>query len=335
MQLAQPGTGRDAELVVHDLPHRLEGSQRLRPAARAMQRIDQLLPEGFAQRMLVRQRPQLGDHLRVPAEQRLHFDPSLDHLQALLGKPWYFGELEPLRRDIGQRSTSPEREGLRQQPGLGSEISLLAGPPAAEYEVFEPMEVDRLRGHLDQVAVRRGPDQLVAADALAESHHVLVNGCPRSSDRFLAPEPVDQLIDGDGPVGLQQQGREDHPVLAGPERDESALGAHLERSEQSEPQLCRHPPHSPGKLSQHPMRIDGQRRDLRRSVTGLTLSAGYAQPQHGKTILTRVTTSQHTLRDVRLESRRRSSLRMLAANAGVRSFARTIQTWEEQCSSVP
>src|SRR5436190_1337086 len=93
---------------------------------------------------------------------------------------------------------------------------------------IEPVGVDP-----DAVAAVRGRDRVetVPAERLAQLGDVDVDRFFGRGRRRLAPELVDQALARDELVRMQEQDRQDEPLLQPSQRDRLALVDHLERPE--------------------------------------------------------------------------------------------------------
>ena len=78
LELAQAWPRLDPELVDEPCPRGLEGGERLRLAARPVEREHQLAAQPLAQRVLRDERLELGDELGVPTEREVGLDPPLE-----------------------------------------------------------------------------------------------------------------------------------------------------------------------------------------------------------------------------------------------------------------
>ncbi len=181
----------DAELVDEDLARLPEHPHRVGPAPRPRERGHELAPEAPRQRVLGDEDAERVDELGVPPQRELHLDPRLRRRQPL--------HVQRLREH--DRRPAPELQGLLQLAGLDLEVVLvrrLRHPPA------EQVQVDLLRLGVEHVA--RGPvlDGQPGAAQAADVHLQRLAGLRR---RLLAPDEIDEPLDGHDPPALDRQDR--------------------------------------------------------------------------------------------------------------------------------
>src|ERR671934_27235 len=117
-------------------------------------------------------------------------------------------------------------------PGLGvcvERVRLPVGTVAGK-QLPQTRNVQLVDIKPDAIAAVRGRDRVmtVASQGLAKLGDVNVDRLPRRRRRRLTPELVDQPLARDELVRMQEQGRQDEPLLQPAQRDRLALVDHLE-----------------------------------------------------------------------------------------------------------
>ena len=240
-QPLQADAGLDPELVDQDLAGRPVGGQGVGLAARAVQGQHQLAVEVLAQGVQPDQRLQLGHQLVVAAEGQLGLDPGLGggHLELLDADQLRPGEVGR-GGHVGQCRTPPQGERLAQQVGRARRVAGGQGLAALAVQALEAVQVEALGVDPEQVAGVAG-DQgagragaVAGLDRLAQGGHVVLE---RLLDRrwgLLAPDGLDQLLGRDDLVGMEQQFRQQHPVLDAAEPQRPFALACFQRAEEEE-----------------------------------------------------------------------------------------------------
>ena len=131
---------------------------------------------------------------------------------------------ERLVREVGERRTAPERErvaelhrGLRGVAAL--EVAIGLG-----HQPLEALQVELVRPDVDDVARRPGHDRLPAcAERLAQLRDAYLERGRPGFRRLIAPELVDQAVAGDDLVRVQEEEREQGPLLRSTERHQATL----------------------------------------------------------------------------------------------------------------
>ena len=106
VQALQLGAGLDADLLDELRARGTVGGERLRLAARAIEREHPLGVQALAQRVRRDERVELGDHLGMPAGRQVRVDRHLGRAQAQLLEPADLGAPRTARRP-GPASGSP------------------------------------------------------------------------------------------------------------------------------------------------------------------------------------------------------------------------------------
>jgi hypothetical protein len=80
----------------------------------------------------------------------------------------------------------------------------------------------------------RTPRDSTVTEGLSDSRDVVVEGVVGSGRLTLAPDALDQAVAGDRFVRVQEEDREQRPLLRAPERQLMAVVPHLDGTENSE-----------------------------------------------------------------------------------------------------
>ena len=219
LQLVQLRAGLEPQLVDEPPAERAEGVERVRLAPGAIERQHQRGDQALVPRMRGHQRFQLRDELRPAAGRELRLHPRLERAQPQLLQPLRLGAAERQVEQVGPRRAAPQRERLR---------GMLAG------QRLELGHVELARLHAQGVAPR-GPGQPVVAEQLAQPVDVRVERLRGARRQPLRPQRLEQLAAGHDAVRVQQQQRQQRPLLATPQRQRTVVRGHLERPEHGKP----------------------------------------------------------------------------------------------------
>jgi hypothetical protein len=139
---------------------------------------------------------------------------------------------ERLVRDVRQRRSTPQRERTLQREGGPVRVPGGQRLAPSRGKALEPVDVQAVLGHRQQVAGVAGHDRVVAQRASQRTHVHLQRLGGRRGWR-LAPQPIDQALRGDHLVRMERQQREQRAWTATSERDHRPVAAGLDRAEQS------------------------------------------------------------------------------------------------------
>lgn len=218
VQLAELPTWLDAEALDECMPRRLVGLECLCLAFRAVEGEHQLSARPLSQRIVGDECIELADHGGMTARLQIVFDALLEAHEALFLETRDLCLREPLEREIGKRRAAPERQGVVELP--------------LRHEPLEAVEIElAVRDH-QEITGRPGLHAL-PAEQLAQVRDVHVQSLAGRHGRGLAPERVDQEICRDNPVRVQEQRRQQCPLLGPRDLDRPLAVAHLERPEHS------------------------------------------------------------------------------------------------------
>jgi hypothetical protein len=236
----QPGRRVEAELVAEPVAVAGQGGERVGGTAGLGEGGDQQLDGPLPPWLLGRDDLEGGRGLGHSVQPEQQLRPVLLGGQAELveaqGLPAGEG-----RRELGVGRASPEGEGLVKQPERGHGRPGAAG--LAE-QGGETLGVDRLAGHLEQVAGRPGGDDRPGrSEGLAEPDDVGLQRVPGLPGRGLAEHPVDQPLHRDDVAAVEQERGQQGPLASSRHLDGPAGDPHLERPQDAELDLVRLPGH--------------------------------------------------------------------------------------------
>ena len=232
LELLQRAAGLETELRDHRPPRVLIGRQRIGLPARAVEREHQLLAEAFAERILGDEALQLRDGGRVTSEREVGLDPVLDRAQPELLEPPDLALSEVLVRELGQCRPPPQAERLTKEIVRPRRVALLQRAPPFSRELLEPHEVEGRALERQAVAGRLRLEQvLLGPERLSERRDVVTDDLAGSRRRSLAPQVVDDPVGRDHLARVEQQKREERPMLRAAELNLPTFVDDLERSE--------------------------------------------------------------------------------------------------------
>jgi hypothetical protein len=149
----------------------------------------------------------------VPPEREVCLDPLLERLETKRLDPRDLDLRELLVGELGQRAPAKQPKRLAQNRGR---LERLLCRRLGEQRL-EPLQVESAGWEDERVAGRTGLQDLVAHH-LPQLPDVDLQRLDRPLRGALAPERIDQLVDGNDLVRAQQQRREQHPLLAATKR---------------------------------------------------------------------------------------------------------------------
>jgi hypothetical protein len=208
LELAQRRPGRLEERALRLAIRR----ERLGPAARPVQRQHQLLAKPLAQWVLLDERLQLGEQLDVEAEQEIGRDTVLERRDAQLLEADDLRLREREARELGQRGSAPQVEGFAQLRRREDGVAGDERASSLRRQALEPKHVDALRVHAQDVAGLPCRERVVR-EHLAQPGGVDMQRGRSRLGRRETPQPFDQLVGGDDAVRVQDQQREERPLL--------------------------------------------------------------------------------------------------------------------------
>jgi hypothetical protein len=193
--------------------------ERLGLPARSVEREHELGGEALAQRVLVDERLELRNELRVPALGQIAREAAFERRKPQFLEPLDLGLRERLECEIAQRGPAPQLERLA--------IALPLD------QAHEAMEVELPRLHPQHIAGRPRLHP-VGAEELPQARDVPVQRGRGSRRRGLAPELVDDPVLPDDFVRVQEQQPQERPLPPATERERPAVFGDLQRPQDPE-----------------------------------------------------------------------------------------------------
>ena len=175
-------------------------------------------------------------------------DPILDRFGAKLFQAADLGPCERLVGEVGERRAAPQRQSSAKLVHGERRVSRGQGRPAVCQLVLEALQIElavleaqliagRPR-HQQTAGLARGPIRLERLPQPRHRHLQRLRGVLESS---LPPELLDQAVPGDHLVGVQQQQRQQRPLLGPPERERPIAVEYLQRPQ--DPEVHQSSPH--------------------------------------------------------------------------------------------
>jgi hypothetical protein len=161
----------------------------------------------------------LSDQGRAPVGAKVGLDPLLHTRETQLLQAGNLGLRKRLVREVGKGPSSPQR---KSHPRL----------PIVE-EPLEALEVELPLADPQPVAGRLRLDPL-PAEQLAQLRDVDLQSFPTCFRRLLLPQRIDQPVGRDDLVRVQEQNRQQRPLLGATNVDRPIPLEYLERPEDSE-----------------------------------------------------------------------------------------------------
>ena len=234
LQLVQLRPGLKPELVNQAPARCLEDVERVRLAPGAIEGEHQAREQSLTQRVLVNEPLELGRELGAVTERELRLEPRLERAQPEL--------LESLRvrlerfavEQVAPGRPAPQRERDRQLAQCCVIVIVLSRRAGVRDESLEFVDVELAGLDAQQIAARLA-SQTVLAEELPQPVEVCVerlSGAPRWP---LPPERINEVIARDDLVAVQQQHRQQRPLLSPPERDRLPVLRYRERSKRLKP----------------------------------------------------------------------------------------------------
>jgi hypothetical protein len=236
LQLAQLGRRLEPQLVGERPACPAVRGEGVRLAAGAVERAHQLPVQPLPQRVRRDGLLEVGDHLAVPAGRQQQLGPLLDRGQPELAQPGHLRHRPRLRRELRQRRSAPQREGLvvrlQRGPGFGT-----CQPAPPRRQAREPVGVDGVRVDVEEVPGTPGDHDVVQAGGLERApqlgHPQLqrIGGVGRWP---VAPGAVDERVRRDDVTGVQGEKRQDGLLAAARQGAGAPAGQHLQGTEHAD-----------------------------------------------------------------------------------------------------
>jgi hypothetical protein len=230
LEAAQLRSGLDPDLLAQRLPGLAVGLEGIGLAPGTVEGEHSLGVEALVQRMLGEQDAEIADHVAMVPDSELGVDRELDRAQPKLLEPPNLRGRERLLGDVGERRTMPE---LERGPSCAIRGPLLGLAPGSFDETRESRRVDRVAGQLELVPATVGDDLGPAAwvKDLSQPRNVELDVLGGAGGGTLTPEPIDQPIRADRPVGAQREHREHASLLFSSDWERPAVDECIDTAE--------------------------------------------------------------------------------------------------------
>jgi hypothetical protein len=243
LQGLEQGAGVEAEFLVERRARALVGLERFGLTPRPVQRQHPLSLQPLSQRMTFHQGIQLRDQGVVASQRELGLDAFLDRGEAKLLEPPHVGLGPRLVGEVRQRRAPPERQGLAQLGDRPFPRTAGARLLALFHQVLEAEDVELLRldpqgvaGRTGDQDARRGSAGPLRLQRLAKLGHVHLQGVARGFGGGFRPQEIDQAVAGHDLVVVEQQQRQQRPLLGRAEGHVAVACDGFQGAEKSEPQ---------------------------------------------------------------------------------------------------
>jgi hypothetical protein len=232
LQLLQCARRLDAQLPEERLPRVAIRGQRLRLAARPVEREHELPAEALPHRMARHEGFELRDELFGAPTRELRLDSIFDRRDAQLLEPDDLVLREGLVGEVAERRASPQ---LQRRTELLRRLLLVArgerGPPLRQ-RLLEAVAVELAGANLQRVGPADGTQRFAAAgELLPQRRNAVLEDLRGRGRRALPPQPVDDHVAGQRPVGVEEEQRQDRALPRSAERELPLAVERLERPE--------------------------------------------------------------------------------------------------------
>jgi hypothetical protein len=229
LQGAELGAGLDAQLLHEGNACSPTGLERLGLAPGSVERQHELAADALAERIGTGERLQLAHQLGMVTERVVGIDAVLQRRQPDFVQACDLPTREGLVFQIGKGRPAREGERLAQQPGRrrGSGAARLVD------ERFEAVEVQLPGLYREHISRRLGAKNPRGQDAaqVRDMHLQRLAGRLR---RAIAPQLVDEAVGRDDLVAMQEQDRQEPPLLGRAEANRAPFVDDLQRAKDSE-----------------------------------------------------------------------------------------------------
>ena len=243
LELLQLDARLEAELVAQALSRPPVDLESLRLPSAAVEREHQLRGKALPERMLGGERLELRDERQLATERELCIDPLLDRRQTKLLEALDLDARERLELEIGERPPLPQALGRTQRVRRGGEIAGRARLTSLCDEPLEALEVELAGLDAQQVAGRAGDQaRLVAGrrtERLPQPRNLVTERVVGRVGALPGEELADQSLPRDDAVGIEQEERQQRPLLRSSNRDRHPVHPHDERTEDPELEAAR------------------------------------------------------------------------------------------------
>ena len=200
------------------------------------------MAQSLAERVRANERLELRNEVVMPAERELELDPALDAGLTELLEPLDLAPREVVVGEIGKRGAPPQRKRLTQRQ---ERIGVLETAGVLE-ELFEAQGVEIAVVDPNEVAAGHGLDRC-RAELFAQLRDEPLERLRSGLGRPPAPQLLDQAVARHSLVRMEEQEREQLPLVPAAEAQRGHSIVNLQRTENFESH-CR-PPRRPYRLA--------------------------------------------------------------------------------------
>ncbi len=233
LQLAEFRSGLEPELLRQSLPGRLEDRQGPRLAPRLVERQHQLRDQPLTEWVLANERLELRHEFCAAPEPELGVDALLEREQPPFLEPPGLLSRERLVQEVCESRPPPEADRVPKHRGCAIEVPVSRCSPRPLHKRTEPIDVE-LPGTDTHEVARCTPLDPLCSQQRPKPRDVGVERTLRRRRRLRTPHPVDETIPRHDLVRVQQQHREQRPLLRPAKRQRTALHPHLDRAQEQE-----------------------------------------------------------------------------------------------------
>ena len=222
------GPRLEPQLVGEHAPRLLEGLERIRLAAAAVERQHQLPPQPLPERVVRQRRTERRRELPMLAEREPDLEVLLERVDVQRLEPARLGA-EPRRAgQTLQRRSAPEGERRRDRVRRGKDVALPQRGARLREQLLEP---DRIHIRALQRVPVGGADDRLLSERGAKAGDVMMERVPRSGRELLPPQAVDERVDVDHPALPEREHRQQGLTLRAAHVRDRPARENLERAE--------------------------------------------------------------------------------------------------------
>ena len=169
----------------------------------------------FAERLGLGQATQVLHHLVVMTQLQLGLQTILGDRQAQSFQPGHLGRHRSGGRHVGQDGAAPQAQRVAEPRGGGVGAATGEAGPAEPGQPLEPAGVDVVVGDDQLVAALPGhqPAARLVAEPAPQPQHVVLDRADRGPRRSVTPDLVGEPVGRHDPAVLDEQDRENEPLL--------------------------------------------------------------------------------------------------------------------------
>ena len=224
----------------------MEHPQRLGLAAATVERQHPLRPQPLADGVGAGQRFQLARDRLVPAHRELGVDPRLGGQQPQLLQAPRFGPGERFVAYLAIGRAGPEPLCLGEQPDALARAPAGQMRTALRHQAFEPEDVCRLGGDIEDIARRPCHDDVLGhtglPDPLAQARDGRAHGDLSPHPLVVSPQGIHETIHRDDDVAIDEEPGDKGPRLYPADVDGAAVPGDLDGAQHPDLQACRFSP---------------------------------------------------------------------------------------------